>query len=98
MRLVGGAIVANQGALVLRVVQWATGAVGRHALSAMVDHPALEVAGVLVYSDDKAGRDAGELCGIAPIGVTATKSRDDIVALERPVHAQRRDEPDGRAR
>jgi hypothetical protein len=66
----------------LRVVQWATGAVGRHAVAAMAGHPDLEVVGVLVYSDDKAGRDAGELCGIGPIGVTATKDRDQILALD----------------
>lgn len=65
----------------LRVVQWATGAVGRHALAAVVDHADLEVVGVLVYSDDKAGRDAGEVCGIGPIGITTTKDRDEIVAL-----------------
>lgn len=63
----------------LRVIQWATGAVGRHALAAMVDHPDLEVVGVRVYSDAKAGRDAGELCGIGPIGVIATTDRDAIV-------------------
>lgn len=66
----------------LRVVQWATGAVGRHALASVVDHPDLEVAGVLVYTDDKAGRDAGEICGIGPIGVTATKNRDEILTLD----------------
>jgi hypothetical protein len=66
----------------LRVVQWATGPVGRHALAAVVDHPDLEVAGALVYSDEKAGRDAGEVCGIAPIGVTTTKQRQEILALE----------------
>ena len=66
----------------MRVVQWATGAVGRHAIAAMVEHPDLEVVGALVYSDDKAGRDAGNVCGIGPIGVTTTKDRDDILALD----------------
>jgi hypothetical protein len=66
----------------LRVVQWATGPVGRHALAALVEHPELEVVGVLVYADDKAGRDAGEICGIGPIGVETTTSREDILALE----------------
>ena len=66
----------------MRVVQWATGATGTHALAAMLDHPELEVVGVLVYSDEKAGRDAGELCGRAPVGVAATRERDEIVALE----------------
>jgi hypothetical protein len=62
-------------------VQWATGAVGRHALAATIDHPDLEVVGVFVYSADKAGRDAGDLCGAAPIGVIATRDRDEIRAL-----------------
>jgi hypothetical protein len=65
-----------------RVVQWATGAVGRHALAAMIDHPDLDVVGVLVYNDAKAGRDAGELCGRASIGVRATTSREEIVGLD----------------
>jgi len=48
----------------LRVVQWATGAVGRHAVAAIHDHPDLELVGALVYSDSKAGRDVGEICGV----------------------------------
>ena len=65
-----------------RVVQWATGPVGRHALRAVVDHPELEVVGVRVYAEDKVGRDAGELCGIGPIGVTTTNDRAEILALD----------------
>lgn len=65
----------------LRVVQWATGAVGRHALAAAIDHPDLEVVGVRVYGGEKAGRDAGELCGRGPIGVAATRDRDEVLAL-----------------
>ena len=65
----------------LRVVQWATGAVGRHALAAAIDHPDLEVVGVRVYGEDKVGRDAGELCGRGPIGVAATRDRHEILAL-----------------
>src|SRR2546423_1116359 len=70
------------GRSVLRVVQWATGSTGRQALAAMFDHPDLEVVGVFAFSDEKAGRDAGELCGIGPTGVTATKDRDEILALD----------------
>jgi len=66
----------------LRVVQWATGNVGRHAVAATAGHPGLEVVGAFVYSDAKAGRDVGELCGIGPIGVQATKDRDQIFALD----------------
>ena len=66
----------------LRVVQWATGSVGRHAVEAIVAHPDLELVGALVYSEDKAGRDVGEVCGLDPVGVIATRSIDDIVALD----------------
>jgi len=40
-----------------KVVQWATGNVGRAALRQIVDHPELELAGVLVHSAEKAGYD-----------------------------------------
>jgi hypothetical protein len=66
----------------IRVVQWATGGVGSRAVPAVVDHPDLELVGALVYSDEKAGRDVGELCGIGPIGVTTTKEPADIHALD----------------
>lgn len=66
----------------LRVIQWATGNVGRHAVAAVCDHDDLELVGALVYSDDKAGRDVGEICGIGEIGVTATKDVGEILALD----------------
>ena len=65
-----------------RVIQWATGTVGIHAVPAIVRHPDLELAGLWVHSDDKAGRDAGELCGIDPVGVTATQDVDALLALD----------------
>jgi hypothetical protein len=65
-----------------RVVQWATGATGSHALRAIAAHPELELVGALVYSEEKAGRDAGELVGIGPIGVIATNDPDEILALD----------------
>jgi hypothetical protein len=66
----------------LRVAQWATGTVGRHAVAAISSHPELELVGALVYSDAKAGRDVGELCGLGPLGIVTTKDPDDIVALD----------------
>ena len=66
----------------LRVIQWATGSVGRHAVAAVHGHPDLELVGALVYSNAKAGRDIGDACGIGAIGVTATKNPDEIVALD----------------
>lgn len=65
-----------------RVIQWATGTVGIHAVPAIVAHPQLELAGLWVHSDSKAGRDAGELCGGPPAGVAATQDADALLALD----------------
>jgi hypothetical protein len=64
-----------------RVVQWATGNVGARALRRTIEHPDLELVGVYVHTADKVGRDAGDLAGIAPIGIAATNSVEDILAL-----------------
>jgi hypothetical protein len=64
-----------------RVVQWATGNIGTKALRAVIEHPAMTLAGVHVHSQDKVGRDAGELCGLESTGIVATGDIDDIVAL-----------------
>jgi 2,4-diaminopentanoate dehydrogenase len=65
----------------LRVVQWATGNIGTRSLRALIEHPGLELAGVYVHSEAKVGKDAGELCGVDPVGVTATDDIDQIIAL-----------------
>lgn len=36
-------------------------------ISEIVRHPAFELVGVGVSNPDKAGRDAGDICGIGPI-------------------------------
>jgi 2,4-diaminopentanoate dehydrogenase len=64
-----------------RVIQWATGNVGGEALRAILEHPDLELVGVLVTSPEKEGRDAGELCGLPPTGVRATRDRDALLRL-----------------
>jgi hypothetical protein len=64
-----------------RVVQWATGNIGARSLRAVLSHPDLTLAGVYVHTDSKAGRDAGELCGLETTGVTATRDIDEIVGL-----------------
>lgn len=76
---------ANEGAgedRPLRVVQWATGYVGSHTLRKVIEHPDLELAGVLAYSESKEGKDAGELCGLPATGIKATRSLDEIIALK----------------
>ncbi len=65
----------------LRVVQWTTGKTGSAAVRAMVDHPILRVVGCYAWSEEKVGRDVGELCGVDPIGVTATDDIDALLAL-----------------
>jgi len=65
-----------------RVVQWATGNIGKRSLRAVLEHPSLSLVGVYVHSEAKAGRDAGELCGLAAAGVKATRSIDEIIALK----------------
>ncbi len=64
-----------------RVVQWATGNIGLRSLRAVIEHPDLELVGLYVYSESKAGKDAGELCGTGPTGVVATRDIEHIVAL-----------------
>ena len=76
-----------------RVIQWATGNVGRAAIEGVLAHPDLELVGAYVYSAAKAGRDVGEICGIGPIGVTAT---NDVDADPRPRRGLRRLQPDAR--
>ena len=66
----------------LKVIQWATGTVGRETAAAVHAHPDMKLVGALVYSDEKAGRDIGEICGVGPIGVKATTSREEILALD----------------
>ena len=65
-----------------RVVQWATGNVGSRAMRHVIEHPDLDLVGVWVHGKDKVGKDAGELAGLAPIGVKATNSIDDVLALK----------------
>lgn len=64
-----------------RVAQWGTGNVGTLALRGIIQHPDLELVGLLVHSPDKAGKDAGELAGLEPIGVAATTDPDEILGL-----------------
>ncbi|MCU0668563.1 MAG: dihydrodipicolinate reductase [Myxococcota bacterium] len=65
-----------------RVIQWATGNLGRAAIEGIVSHPELELAGCWVHSADKAGRDAGTLAGIDPLGVVATNDVAAILATD----------------
>ena len=65
-----------------RVVQWATGNIGARALRGVIQHPDLTLAGVYVHTPEKAGRDAGDLCGLPATGVVATHDVDEIIDLD----------------
>lgn len=63
-----------------KVGVWGPGSMGVIALRGVIDHPELQLVDVVVHSDAKAGRDAGELCGIAPVGVVATQDPAAMLA------------------
>ena len=65
-----------------RVILWGPGQVGIGALRALIKHPGLELAGLIVHSESKDGRDAGELCGLPPTGVIATRNIDAALAVD----------------
>jgi 2,4-diaminopentanoate dehydrogenase len=67
--------------MAIRVIQWATGGVGRAAVAGVMAHPELELVGCWVHSPDKAGRDVGDLCGGQPMGVVATCDIDELLEL-----------------
>jgi hypothetical protein len=66
----------------IRVVQWTTGVVGKPALRAIATHPLLELVGCYCHAPEKAGKDVGELCGMAPLGIKATRDVDALLALQ----------------
>ena len=68
--------------MTLRVIQWATGGVGKAAIEGIVKHPELELVGCWVHSADKHGKDVGELASLGPLGVAATTSAADILAMD----------------
>ena len=68
--------------MTLRVIQWATGGVGRAAIEGVLAHPELELVGCWVHSEAKEGKDAGEICGLEPVGVRATRDADALLATE----------------
>ncbi|WP_417490539.1 hypothetical protein [Maricaulis sp.] len=79
----------------MKIIQWATGAMGKTCLRAVIDRPDLELVGLFVYGERKAGLDAGEIARRPATGVVATQSIEDILALDADVviHAARLDPP-----
>jgi len=65
-----------------RVVQWTTGNVGVQSVTAILNRPDLELIGCFAWTEDKVGKDVGELCGLDPVGIIATNDVDALLALE----------------
>jgi len=65
-----------------RVIQWATGNVGKHVIRAMAERSSLELVGLFVASEDKVGRDAGEIAGIEPLGIVASNDIEEVLAID----------------
>ncbi|PZO07602.1 MAG: hypothetical protein DCF29_03610 [Alphaproteobacteria bacterium] len=69
----------------IRVIQWATGSMGKACLRAVLDDSRFRLVGLFAYGEDKVGRDAGDIARRAPTAVIATRSIDDILALDADV-------------
>src|SRR5579871_4289137 len=72
----------NEMSKTYRVIQWATGTVGSVSLRHIIENPAYELAGVLVYNAEKSGKDAGDLVGLPKTGVLATNDVEKIIATK----------------
>lgn len=66
----------------IRVIQWATGAVGKFSIGAFRDNTAFELVGCYVHSADKNGRDAGEIAGVGVMGVKASNDINAVLAID----------------
>lgn len=64
-----------------RVIQWATGTVGKVALRHFIENPVFELVGVYVTNPDKVGKDAGTLLDMPEVGIKATNDVNQVVAL-----------------
>src|SRR3954470_18007321 len=69
-----------------RVIVWGPGRLGGFVLRVLLQRPEeFDVVGVFAFSEDKDGRDIGELVGLPPHGVKATRDRDAIDRLDADV-------------
>lgn len=67
---------------IISVVVGYTGGVGSQVIRLLHRNPRFKIVGVLVHDPDKDGKDIGELVGIGPVGLAATRNVDELVALK----------------
>ncbi len=65
-----------------KVIQMGTGNTGIHALRSIIQHPDLELVGLWDYDVNKAGQDAGEICGLDRVGIKATNDDKAILDMD----------------
>jgi 2,4-diaminopentanoate dehydrogenase len=65
-----------------RVAVWGPGGIGQPLIRECINKPEIDLVGVLCFSDDKDGKDAGEYFGYGTAGVRMTKDKDAILALK----------------
>jgi hypothetical protein len=63
-----------------RVIQCFSGAVGQAAIRLITLDPRVELVGLYVHHANKEGSDAGDIAGIGPIGVRATRDLGSLLA------------------
>jgi hypothetical protein len=68
--------------MAIRVVQWTTGRVAAKSIQGVLAHPELDLVGAYAWSQEKSGKDVGELIGLPPLGVNATADIDEVIALK----------------
>lgn len=71
----------------IKVIQVATGTVGTHSLRTIIGRRDMDLVGLFVFSQEKVGKDAGEIVGGKPVGVLATADFEEILALDADVVA-----------
>lgn len=65
-----------------RIAHYGTGDTGAQALREVIARPDLELVAHLVHTPEKAGRDAGELVGVQPVGVRAITDFDEFLGCD----------------
>lgn len=63
-----------------KIIQWSTGNVGKGIIRSVAERDDMTLSGLYVFSEEKAGADAGELADIEPMGVTATTDVQSLLS------------------
>lgn len=65
-----------------KIVIWGPGEIGGAVVREALKRPNLKIVGAKVFSSHKHGKDLGELVGIDSLGIQATTSQEEILALD----------------